>query len=769
MTEIQKDQAAYFNQRMKELGVTEENNKITLFNPEAEPPMPKLFDTKIFWYDREGNITIKYYTIDGEIIIYYNDKAKNPKPLDYFTTRLREPKGDMKYKMPYGEKPKPWFHPITMKAFKEKEKIEILYLTEGVFKSWAAGQVGLHVVGLSSITHYADGEGSLHRDIVRLIETCDVDKVCVLWDGDCLNVSLKDIKRREEASRRPYGFYNAARKIRKLVLKAEYSKTRSNPRIYFAHIRSETLDGSPKGLDDFLIAAEQQGKLRKVLGDLKRLDDKGPYFYRNEITTTTDTLFKYFALDKSDPEKFYNRHSIIIGEEDFYFRDNHYKYDEADNELRMLQPGWAKTIYWVGDDFYEEIEVPSAAAGLNQRELVGRKKETLSARHGKSFVNFLKYYYAFVNVPNHFDYERIIEIDNKEFLNKYFPFPHIPEKGNWPNIENFLKHIFSERIVVHPKTQQEIPNWHLALDYLQLLLMNPTQLLPILILYSPENQTGKSTFGELCYKIFGDNVIFISNSDLQSDFNEVYAGRLMAICEETSLDRKRDSERIKNLSTATRLTVNGKFKSQYAIDFFCKFIFMSNNARMVYLTRHDDRYWINQVKAIPKDKLDPDLKERMWEEIPAFVHYLKNRTLITSRESRMHFNPELLKTEIFNKTVQVNEPTAATNLRIGIADMFYDFPDLKEIEMPLKNIIEEFNFNKNDKSWVMEILKDYLRVDLLRDEAGNQIQKRGEYQKTVYNQYAGENGDLETQTIKWRGRPYIFKREDFVLQEAVEA
>lgn len=766
------DQTLFFTERMAELGTTEENNQVEIYNAEIEPPMNKVAVEKIFWYDQKGNITINYWTIDGQAIVFYRDELKNPKPERYMTKRLVDPIGDMKYQMPRGQGAKPWFHPATVEKFKQKTKIETLYLTEGVFKAFKAGQHGLDVVGLASITCYAGPDKQLHHDIVRLMEVCQVENLVILWDGDCLNVSHKDIKVRDEATRRPFGFFNAAKNIRKLTQKAPWEKNRSSPRIFFMHVKPHVFEEKPKGLDDLLIVAEKHDAVSKVLGDIKRVSEKGPYFHRQEITSTTDLLYKYFCLDRDHAEKFYQRHAEQIGDTEFFFRGDMYQYNEGDNKLVMLQPSWAKSLYWVGDEFFEEINMPSAKQFFDKKSLEHRKKGTLVDRFGRTFTKFLKYYHGFVNIPDHFNYERIIEKDGKEFLNQYFPFPHVPEKGKWDNIDFFIKHIFGENEIEHPKTGEMIPNYELGLDYLQLLLTNPTQPLPIVVLFSRENQTGKSTFGELCYKMMGDNVIFIGNQDLQSDFNEVYAGRLLAICEETLLERRKDAERIKNMSTATRMTVNPKGQKQYTIDFFTKFQFYSNNPRMVYVTRHDDRYWILQVKGIPKDKIDPRLKDRMWEEIPAFIHFLKNRKMKTKNESRMHFNPDLLQTETFNNTVKINEPSAASDLRESIKEMFYDMRELKAesntIEMPLKNIKDEF-FTKNTSStWLQEILKDYLQVDLARDNEGTALYKRGMYHKLVYNEYADDgNGEIEHKTILWKGRPYVFHIDDFITERII--
>lgn len=753
---------SFFAARMELLQVNEQNNAIELINPEAEFPQSKRWTANIFHEDSEGNICIRYWTLDREEIIFYTD-AKNPKPRPYQTKRLKEPKGDMKYRMPKGQGTFPWIHPRLIEAFEKREKIDTLFLTEGVFKAWAGCEVGLNVVGLSSITHYAGPDKQLHRDIRRLIEYCNVDKVVILWDADCLNISRKGIAAREEATRRPFGFFNAVKKIRKLIERANYEKTRSMPRVFFAHVKGEAFPEKPKGLDDLLVAARKTEKLAQVVNDLLHVDrkDNGAYYYAKEITTTTSLLIKYFKLH--DVEAFYHYHALIIGETEFFFNKDLYHYSDTDNELRLLAPGWAKDVKWIGDEFFSETKIPSVYG--DRRRLLHRKKETLSALYGRDFIQYLTHYEGFVNIPDHFNYERVVELHGKEFYNRYFPFVHIPEHGECGTILRFIQYIFGEDVVKHPKTGEEILSWEMGLDYMQIMLTNPRQPLPILVLYSPENQTGKSTFGNLQKKIFGDNVIFVGNSDLQSDFNELYCDKLLVVCEETSLERQKDSERLKNQSTARELSVNPKGQKQYTIDVFMKFQFYSNKRRMVYLTRHDDRYWIIKLNPVAKEDRDPRLLEKMEAEIPAFIHYLKNRQLRTQEEGRMHFYPDLYQTAAFMDTVQVNEPTAATDLRANIRDMFLELDERVDcIEMPLQNIRSEFFTKNTGTSWIQEILKDYLRVDLLRNKNGTAITKRGSYKRAVYNEFGGQEGEgtLEVKTIRWRGRPYVFRREDFV-------
>lgn len=744
---------SFYEQRMRPLGLTEENNRIKLINPEAEFPSPKQVEAEIFREDPAGNIVITYYNIEGELIVYYNDN-KTPKPVFYRTKRLKEPKNDRKYSMPKGRGTYPWFAPVLLKKYRKGETINTLYLTEGVFKAWKACLAGMDVVGLSSITHYRQSDGQIYQDIQKLIETCKVENVVVLWDGDCLQISESSISIREDLTKRPKGFYSAAKNIRKLIQQMPFKKTREAPRVYFMHVKSDIYNSKPKGLDDLLIAAEKKGQLDSVVRDAKKLNEKGPFFYKLDITATVDLMYRYFGL--KDVNVFYHMHGQKIGENEFYFHRNLYYYKSEKEELEMIAPAWAQSLRWIGDEFFIDQVEPSARG--DQRVLRKYKKETLKDLYNRDFQNHIKHFAGFCNVPSHFNYEQVVERDDKQFYNRYFPFRHTPEEGDIDVIIEFFKHIFGERECKHAVTGQQIRSYELGLDYVQLLLTYPTQILPIICMYSPENNTGKSTFGKLLQFIFKDNCVQIGNSDLQSDFNEPYADKLMAICEEALLERKKDAERVKSISTSNQLLVNPKGQSQYTIDFFCKFLFFSNNLRMIYLTKHDQRYWVLRIRQPKKD--NPNMLEQMKEQVPAFIYYLQKRKLKTECESRMWFHPSLLRTQALSDIVEVNEPADASDLREALREWFLDDPDLQVLELPMKNIKREFFGSKEVSTrWLRELLTDYLDVDLARTSKDEVIFKRGEYTRNEYNWGADE---FETRTVKWRGRPYIFKREQFL-------
>lgn len=751
--------ASFYQTRMDLLQVTPEKNRLRVFNPEAEHPAPKWVETEIFREDQHGNIEIGYWDLDGQLIVYFNDN-KTPQPRFYHTTRLANPTGEGKYRMPKGQGTFPWFHPSLLEAFRNKTPIPTLFLTEGVFKAWEACERGIPTVGLSSITHYADHSGHLYRDIVRLIDENQVENLVICWDGDCLDISEKSLAVREELTKRPAGFYNAANKIRKLTQEQPYPTRTKAPNIWFYHVLRGCFPSDPKGLDDLLIAARETAKVGDVVADALDPERKSRHFFKMDISNSPARLHEYFGL--KDPGIFYIRHAKQIGEKEFYYNGDLLIWNSDKSELQRIAPGWANDVRWIGDEFFVDRVVPGAKG--DRRVLLKRTKETMKDIYGKEFLRYLKPFEGFCNVPDHWNFQQVIERDGKQFYNRYFPFKHSPEKGEYNKIVDFLQHIFGTHEVTHEVTGKKYPAYELGLDYIQLLLHQPTQALPVIVLYSPENNTGKSVFGKLLTAIFGDNCVQIGNADLQSDFNETYADKLLAICEETLLERKRDAERIKALSTSDTILVNPKGQRQFAIDFFCKFMFFSNNIRMIYVNKHDQRFWIRQVypavDAQGKKKDNPNLLAEMREQIPGFLHWLKVRPLATEKESRMWFHPSLIRTSTLEQVVEVNEPTEATDLREAIAEMFLQLPDdVHEIRMPLANIREEFFTQKTSSKWIQEILANYLQVDLAR-EGGVAVFERGSYTKFVADPDLG----YREAKIHWRGRPYVFPRDRFARE-----
>lgn len=745
---------SYYEIRMSELGVNDSNNFIEVNDPEADFPRIATYSKPIFSEDSDGNIQILYYTLDRELITYIQKgEGKtaniNAKDRHYFQTRLKNPVGDKKYVLPKGQSTYPFLPLSIVEKWERKETIETLIITEGAFKAFIGAMLGLNIVGLPSITCYKNKEtGRLHTDIERLIQDCKVKNLVILWDGDCLNISESDLDLTLELTHRPLNFINAAKAIQDLAKHVEVEDPLS---IFFAHINSAMIPNNPKGLDDLLIECTEQKEA--ILTELEQLSEKQTHFFKFiNITHSVSLLYNYFKLN--EVHVFYNHHADKIAHKLFRFKGCLYQFSDTQGELTLVKSEWSNKIFWIGDEFFELVNKIDSK-GIERQELIKREYTTLKRRFGRNFETKLHYYDGFCNVPSHFDYQQVVN----NLYNLYSPFIHETQEGDYRQTLEFIKHIFGTKVIEY--NGKEIPLYEIGLDYLQLLLMLPTQKLPVLILYSKFNNTGKSLFGKWQNHLFQANAVFVGNNVFESDFNEYWADKLLIICEETLLEKKAATEKIKAFSTADVVPVNPKGQKQYRIDFFGKFQFYSNNEKMIYLTKFDQRFWIVEVPTPKHD--DPDLLQKMKDEVPAFLYFIKNRTLVTQRESRMHFKADLLKNDLFYKTVRLNEPSQAQELRGYVREIFLDFGQ-DEIYMTIKDINREFFKDKLSQTYLQKILQDYINVYNAKDEKGKSKLMRYEY--AVHDTLLIEN----TTTIPKRmvsnvGRPYIFKRADFLSKD----
>lgn len=261
---------------------------------------------------------------------------------------------------------------------------------------------------------------------------------------------------------------------------------------------------------------------------------------------------------------------------------------------------------------------------------------TIRQDYGKNHTPPIKKYDGFCTVPSHTDYHK--EIDG--FYNLYEPITHVPVEGEFPDIIKLMRHIFGEQI-------------ELGLDYMQLLYMQPTQKLPILLLVSEDRNTGKTTFLNFLKAVFQDNATFNTNEDFRSQFNTDWAGKLLIVVDEVLLCRREDSERLKNLSTAQTYKVEAKSKDRQEVNFFAKFVLCSNNELFpVIIDVGETRYWVRKVLRLDSD--DTYFLPKLKEQIPAFLYYLQHRQLSTTKDSRMWFAPTLIRTEALDRIMQSN-------------------------------------------------------------------------------------------------------------------
>lgn len=289
----------------------------------------------------------------------------------------------------------------------------------------------------------------------------------------------------------------------------------------------------------------------------------------------------------------------------------------------------------VGTSLYKLAHQP-LANGTTVLRRIPWSFGTIRQDYGKSHTPPIKKYDGFCTVPSHTDYHK--EIDG--FYNLYEPITHVPVEGEFPDIIKLMRHIFGEQ-------------FELGLDYMQLLYRQPTQKLPILLLVSEERNIGKTTFLNFLKAVFQDNTTFNTNEDFRSQFNSDWAGKLLIVVDEVLLCRREDSERLKNLSTAQTYKVEAKGKDRQEVNFFAKFVLCSNNELFpVIIDVGETRYWVRKVMRLDSD--DTNFLQKLKEQIPAFLYYLQHRPLSTTKESRMWFNPALIRTEALERIMQSN-------------------------------------------------------------------------------------------------------------------
>ena len=260
----------------------------------------------------------------------------------------------------------------------------------------------------------------------------------------------------------------------------------------------------------------------------------------------------------------------------------------------------------------------------------------------------------------------------------------------------------------------------------------------------------------------------VGNADLANDFNGFWSTKLIIACDEAFIEKKVIVERIKSLSTADRITMNQKGRDQVEIEFFGKFIMLTNNEdNFINATEDDIRYWVRKVKR-PKNEII-NLDRIIVSEIPAFLHFLSARTMSTQSESRMWFHPSLLITEALKKVIRNSQSTLEKELHVKMQSLFEDFSE-NIILMTVSEIRKEFFNNRYEEKYMLETLRERMKLDQwwIPDPIipGVKLYKVHRY---TFPKWHTDYKDGKQETvridIKGHGRPFVFLRPDFVAPE----
>lgn len=793
--QLQIPELSYYAKRMAELGVTDGLNNVDLFYYNADTHENERKPTRIF-RETEKGIDILVYTVDA-LPINYAKEGSRWKKNEYCITRLEKPytskKGDVvKYLLPKDQPTQPFFPPDLVEAFLNKTKIKTLVLTEGYFKAFKAYMHGMPCVGLSSITHMKDKtSGNLHDDIKKLILRCEVENVIWLMDGDCRNITSQELKDGVDLYKRPKQFFGTCNTFRDLLSEFE------NVKKYAAYTLSDEIEGQPKAIDDLLCL--MPGTEQVYVNDLLNISHKPVYFFRLDITFNIAPLHRHFLLDHVD--NFVLHHASIRPEIlniEFKYNGTSYKWNDDKKTCEVVVPGEAKNYFRVGDQYHSYVYIPNKYNEI-ERTFHRRMKGTIADDHGKNIFKHIPKYQAFCNVPNHVDYQPVIN----GCFNMYAPFEHEPEEGEFPTIDKFMRHIFGTADIVwkDPKTMEKvvINELDLGYDYFTLLYRKPTQILPILCLVSRENNTGKSTLGKLLKLIFTQNVAVVGNAELADNFNASWASKLLIICDEAKIDKQVVVEKVKALSTTDKILMNAKGKDHIEIDFFGKFLFCTNNEEnFIYASEDDVRYWIRKIPKLSAENLDVNMLEKMQEEIPAFLNHLNSRQIKVPNRHRAWFDPELIKTDALKKVIEFSKPSIEKELRNKIRNVFFDF-GVDKLYMTLGHIKQQFGIRVEDE-YLERVLRDRMKVDTyhywefrgqryaskedvlkqlgkdnftleeITELKKKYVTKRHNYPKWDMVPVSNAPGKTEIGRVDVtvNGRPYVFNRSEFLTADEIE-
>ena len=372
----------------------------------------------------------------------------------------------------------------------------------------------------------------------------------------------------------------------------------------------------------------------------------------------------------------------------------------------------------VGTTYYKTIEKPTIS-GDKLQILTKWSRETIIHDHEKKYLGKIPKYDGFCCIPEHINYRKFID----GFYNLYNEIPFQPakdeiQKENIPFSINFMSHIFGEQL-------------EFGLDYIKILLLYPTQILPILCLVSKERSTRKTTFIKWMKEVFGLNMTYIKGDSFGSQFNSDWASMLLVAIDEVFFDKKEITERLKYLSTTNKDKIEAKGKDREEAEFFAKFILCSNNEdNFIQIDENEIRFWIRKINPIKQE--NTEFLKNLIAEIPAFLKFLKDRKFSTQKFTRMWFTPAQIRTKALQKLVFKN----ANKLELKIIELLYEFfesNEEQEINVVPQDILSMVNrmfrptyWTRNDvrnvlkDSWKLEPQKNgltYIRYDI--DFSGN--------------------------------------------------
>lgn len=314
---------------------------------------------------------------------------------------------------------------------------------------------------------------------------------------------------------------------------------------------------------------------------------------------------------------------------------------EMSPEMTIILSREGEKYIRVATDYYRLSHILNARKQSTPVQQLWRKG-AIMGDYGKEIFRYINKYVAFVNIPDNSEsYLKEHYYNGDAYFNLFEQMKFVPAEGDVSITMRFLSRIFQDKLEI-------------ILDYLKILYENPTQNLPVICLVSKIQETGKSTYMKWLCSIFGRNAIILGNEEFSTNFNSLYASKLIVCIDESFIDKTIIKEKIKRLTTTDSINMEAKGRDSIHMDFFGKLVLSSNTEdNFIKMDEDDNRFFVVKVPALTADDYIPDLMTRLEDEIPAFLYLLKIRMMVYPKKSRLWFNPKDYETEALTK-IRIN-------------------------------------------------------------------------------------------------------------------
>lgn len=397
------------DRQLKESGILDKDQKYNLAEGQGtlvEHDRYQSASIDKFWNVIPGDDMILHYVdLDFKPIVFKSQKTNRKGSLiriRWANPSLHKDKNGkpMKYQSPYDSGSHLWLPNYIIKAYKQGEIIETLYICEGEKKADKMCLEGLPAVAVMGINNFASA-GEMPRHFEQIVKRCNVVNVVFVLDSDWQDISLKD----DTPMRRPRTFFRAVLKFRDYFY--AYANEGFELKIFFAYSKDQAF----KGIDDLLVRGiEKEDKLSedftKAMVDRK---GEGKYVNVHNITETSSYQLKEFWHIHSGPAFLKHYKEELKKLREFKLFNLKRRYNPETDEFDLAQKLLPHETFWK----VEEWETRSGNT-RKKYEFVYRRVLEFLFNRGFGLYEYTKDQFRFIYVN-----DRIVQETNPHKIQRF--------------------------------------------------------------------------------------------------------------------------------------------------------------------------------------------------------------------------------------------------------------------------------------------------------------------------------------------------------------